>query len=95
MSEDSKLSFAEFRSLMRSLREPRGLRDMAVLVFALFDLDGNHYISRSEFQESQFYAIFEAFCMLFGRFRSFSGRFRGVFRSSTASCWAARPRRTS
>ena len=36
---------------MRSLREPRGLRDMALLVFALFDLDGNHYISRSEFQE--------------------------------------------
>ena len=36
---------------MRSLREPRLARHSANLVFALFDLDGNHFISRSEFQE--------------------------------------------
>ncbi|CAK9027805.1 unnamed protein product, partial [Durusdinium trenchii] len=50
-NKDSKLSFSEFRSLMRSLREPRLARHSANLVFALFDLDGNHFISRSEFQE--------------------------------------------
>jgi len=51
VNKDSKLSFKEFRSLMRCLREPRLARYSANLAFALFDLDGNHYVSRDEFQE--------------------------------------------
>ena len=36
---------------MRCLREPRMARYSANLAFALFDLDGNHFVSRDEFQE--------------------------------------------
>ena len=49
--QDAKLSFKEFRSLMRCLREPRMARYSANLAFALFDLDGNHFVSRNEFRE--------------------------------------------
>jgi len=51
VNKDAKLSFKEFRSLMRCLREPRMARYSANLAFALFDLDGNHFVSRNEFRE--------------------------------------------
>jgi len=50
-NKDAKLSWKEFRSLMRCLREPRFARYSANLVFALFDLDNNRYVGREEFRE--------------------------------------------
>ncbi|CAJ1430558.1 unnamed protein product [Effrenium voratum] len=50
-NKDAKLSWKEFRSLMRCLREPRFARYSANLVFALFDLDNNRCVGREEFRE--------------------------------------------
>jgi hypothetical protein len=48
---DGTLSFHEFRSFMRTLRDPADGKNNAKLVFALFDLDGNDKISKEEFRE--------------------------------------------
>jgi len=48
---DGRLSFKEFKSLLRVLSNEQEAKDKANLIFALFDLDGTNTIDRDEFRE--------------------------------------------
>ncbi|CAJ1376754.1 unnamed protein product [Effrenium voratum] len=76
-NKDAKLSWKEFRSLMRCLREPRFARYSANLVFALFDLDNNRCVGREEFRE--------LFRFLLGRSPTFQ-----EFENGNGTAWCRR-----
>jgi len=50
LNYDNGLTFEEFKSFMKCLRLD-GSNDTASMVFALFDLDGDHRLDESEFRE--------------------------------------------
>jgi len=49
INEDGSLSFGEFKSFLRALRNQGDARHSADLVFALFDLDGTNSLDKEEF----------------------------------------------
>lgn len=51
INNDGWLSFVEFRAMMWVLRNEGPVEDTTRLVFALFDLDTDNYISENEFRE--------------------------------------------
>lgn len=51
MNSDGSLSFEEFRSFLRTLRNQSDAKHTANLIFALFDLDCSLTIDREEFKE--------------------------------------------
>merc|ERR1719352_572683 len=51
INHDGSLSFAEFKSFLRALRNQHDEKDCADLVFALFDLDGTNSVDKAEFLE--------------------------------------------
>lgn len=51
LNNDGSLSFEEFKSVMRCLREETLEKHTANLIFAMFDLDGDQAISENEFRE--------------------------------------------
>jgi Ca2+-binding EF-hand superfamily protein len=50
INNDGTLSFEEFKNFIWELRQETG-RNVTNLVFALFDLDADHFISENEFRE--------------------------------------------
>lgn len=50
-NQDGTLSFKEFRSLLRMLRNDNMASSTGNLIFALFDLDGNQTLEKEEFME--------------------------------------------
>lgn len=50
-SEGSVLRFEEFRSLVRTLRNPYGSKHLSDLAFSLFDIDGSDLLDSHEFHE--------------------------------------------
>jgi len=51
-NHDGSLSLKEFESFTRELRNRGGAQDTTSLIFALFDLDGDHILSKSELRET-------------------------------------------
>jgi len=51
LNNDNGLSFTEFKSFLLCLRQDVMAQDTASLIFALFDLDGDHLLVESEFRE--------------------------------------------
>lgn len=50
-NNDGTLSFKEFKSFLRALRNQRDSKNTASLIFALFDLDMNGTVEQEEFRE--------------------------------------------
>jgi Ca2+-binding EF-hand superfamily protein len=51
VNDDGRLSFEEFKTFLWALRQDNSEKDTAALMFALFDLDTDGYISMDEFRE--------------------------------------------
>jgi len=51
INDDNSISFPEFKSMMRILRQAHGELHTADMIFALFDLDTDGYIDQDEFRE--------------------------------------------
>jgi len=51
LNSDGVLTFPEFRALVASLTQPQDMSHSAYLIFSIFDLDMNGYISFDEFSE--------------------------------------------